>query len=90
VQHLVPVHERCLHPLDSVDVLRSLGIQLRGLVPQGLRPVHQPSVRSPQGLDEGVEGVVLPPVLAEIGASPSKLGAWYTLEAAPVRAQDAP
>jgi hypothetical protein len=26
VQRLVPVHERCLHPLDRGDVLRSLGV----------------------------------------------------------------
>jgi hypothetical protein len=36
------------------------------LVPQGLRPVHQPPVRGPQGLNEGIEGVVLPPVPVEL------------------------
>jgi hypothetical protein len=60
VQRLVPVHERRLHPLDRGDILRNLGVQLRRLVPQGLRLVHQPPVWSPQGLDEGVEGNVLP------------------------------
>jgi hypothetical protein len=67
VQRLVPVHERCLHPLHRRDVLHSLGIQLWRLVPQGLRPIHQPPIRGPQGLDEGVEGVVLPPVPVELG-----------------------
>jgi hypothetical protein len=67
VQCLVPVHERSLHPLDRGDVLRSLGVQLWGLIPQGFRLVHQPPVRGPQGLDEGVEGTVLPPVPAELG-----------------------
>jgi hypothetical protein len=67
VQRLVPVHERRLHPLDRGNVLRSLGVQLWRLIPQGLRPVHQPPVRGPQGLDEGVEGVVLPPVPVELG-----------------------
>jgi hypothetical protein len=70
VQRLVPVHECRFHPLDRGDVLRSLGIQLWELVPQGFRPVHQPPVGGPQGLDEGVEGVVLPPVPAELGVQP--------------------
>jgi hypothetical protein len=37
------------------------------LVQQGLGPVHQPPVWRPQGLDEGVERVLFPPVLVEIG-----------------------
>jgi hypothetical protein len=49
------------------DILRSLGVLLRRLVQQGLGPVHQPPVWSPHGLDEGVEGVVLPPVPVELG-----------------------
>jgi hypothetical protein len=64
VLRLVPVHERRLHPLDRGDVLRSLGVQLWGLIPQGFRLVHQPPVRGPHGLDEGV---VLSPVPAELG-----------------------
>jgi hypothetical protein len=67
VQRLVPVHQRRLHPLDRGDVLHSLGILLWRLVPQGLGPVHQPPVCSPQGLDKGVEGVVLPPVPVDLG-----------------------
>jgi hypothetical protein len=67
VQRLVPVHQCLLHPLDRGDVLHSLGVQLRRLVRQGIRSVHQPSVRRPQGLDEGVEGVLLPPVPVELG-----------------------
>jgi hypothetical protein len=70
VQCLVPVHERRLHPLDRGDVLRSLGVQLRRLIPQGFRQVHQPKVMGPKGLDEGVEGVVLPPVPAELVVQP--------------------
>jgi hypothetical protein len=66
VQRLVPVHKRRLHHLDCGDVLCSLGVQLRRLVLQGLHPVHQPPVRGPQGLDKGVEGVVLPPVPVEL------------------------
>jgi hypothetical protein len=48
------------------DIPRGLGIRLRRLVQQGLGPVHQPPVWRPQGLDEGVDGVVLPPVPTEI------------------------
>jgi hypothetical protein len=44
-----------------------MGVLFRRLVQQGLSPVHQPPVRRPQGLGEGVEGVVLPPVPVEIG-----------------------
>jgi hypothetical protein len=40
------------------------------LVPQGFCLVHQPPVRGPQGLDEGVKGVVLLPVPAELGVQP--------------------
>jgi hypothetical protein len=36
----------------------------------GPPPPYQPPVRGPQGLDEGVEGVVLPPVPAELGVQP--------------------
>jgi hypothetical protein len=70
MQHLVSVHERSLHPLNRGYVLHSLGVQLRGLIPQGFRPVHQPPVRGPQGLDEGVKGVVLLSVPAELGIQP--------------------
>jgi hypothetical protein len=42
------------------------------MVPQGLRPIHQPPVRGPQGLDEGVEGVVLPPIPVELGVQAVK------------------
>jgi hypothetical protein len=42
------------------------------MVQQGLGPVYQPPVWRPQGLDEGVDGVVLPPVLAEIGVEAVK------------------
>jgi hypothetical protein len=47
-----------------------LGVQLWELVPQSFRPVHKPPVGGPQGLDEGVEGIVLPPVPAELGVHP--------------------
>jgi hypothetical protein len=67
VQRIVPLHQCHLHPLDRGDVLYSLGVLLRRLVQQGLGPVHQPPVWRPQGLDEGVEGVVLPPVPVEVG-----------------------
>jgi hypothetical protein len=36
----------------------------------GPPPPYQPPVRGPQGLDEGVEGIVLPPVPAELGVQP--------------------
>jgi hypothetical protein len=47
VQRHVPVHKCRLHPPDHGDILRSLGVQLWGLIPWGLRPVHQPPVRGP-------------------------------------------
>jgi hypothetical protein len=43
-----------------------LGALLRRLVQQGLGPIHQPPIRRLQGLGEGIEGVVLPPVPVEI------------------------
>jgi hypothetical protein len=70
VQRLIPVHERRFHPLGRGDVLRSLGVQLWELVPQSFRPVRQPPVRGPQGLDEGVESVVLLPVPVVLGVQP--------------------
>jgi hypothetical protein len=36
------------------------------MVQLGVSPVHQPPIWRSQGLDEGVEGIVLPPVPAEI------------------------
>jgi hypothetical protein len=66
VERLVSVHERRLHLLDRGNVLHSLGVQLRRLIPQDLRSIHQPPVRGSQGLDESVDGVVLPPVPVEL------------------------
>jgi hypothetical protein len=67
VQRVVPLHQRRLQPLHRGDIPRGLGVLLRRLVQQGLSLVHKPPIWRPQGLDEGVKGVVLPPVLAEIG-----------------------
>jgi hypothetical protein len=36
-----------------------MSFQLQELVPQGFRPVRQPPVARPRGLDEGVESVAL-------------------------------
>jgi hypothetical protein len=69
-QHLVPVHERCAHCLDGGGSLRRLALQLQELVPQGFRPIRQPPVLRPQGLDEGVEGIALLLEPAELGAHP--------------------
>jgi hypothetical protein len=65
-QRVIPLHQRRPHPLNRGGVYRGLGILFRRLVQQRLGPVRQPPVWRPQGLDEGVEGVVLPPVPAEI------------------------
>jgi hypothetical protein len=45
-------------------------LQLQELVAQGLRPVCQPAISGPQGLDEGVESIVLLLELAELSAHP--------------------
>jgi hypothetical protein len=64
---VVPLHQRRHHLLDRRDVPRALGVLFRRMIQQGLGLVHQPPVWGPQGLGEGVEGIVLPSVLAEIG-----------------------
>jgi hypothetical protein len=51
------------------------------VVPQGFRPIRQPTVTGPQGLDEGVEGVAL---LLE----PAGLGAHLVEGAVPVPGAD--
>jgi hypothetical protein len=53
-QRLVPVHELCAHRLDGGGSLRRPALQLQELVPQGFRPIRQPPVLRPQGLDEGI------------------------------------
>jgi hypothetical protein len=68
VQRLVSVYERGLHLLDGGGPLRGLSLQLQELVSQGFRPVRQPPITCPQGLDEGVESVALLPETAELGA----------------------
>jgi hypothetical protein len=54
-------------PLRDWRASRSLGALLRSQVQQSLSPVRQPSIRRPQGLDEGVQGLVLPPVPVKVG-----------------------
>jgi hypothetical protein len=66
-QRVVPLHQRRPHPLDREGASRDLGALLRGQVQQGLSPVRQPPVRRSQGLDEGVQGLVLPPVPMKVG-----------------------
>jgi hypothetical protein len=68
VQCLIPVHKRCAHLLNSGGPLHGLALQLQELVPQGFRPIRQPPVARPQGLDEGIESVALLPEAAELGA----------------------
>jgi hypothetical protein len=69
-QRLVPVHERCAHRLDGGGSLRMPALQLQELVLQGLRPIRQPLVLRPQGLDKGVESVALLLEPAELEAHP--------------------
>jgi hypothetical protein len=68
LQRLIPVHERSPHLLDGGGPLRGVSFQLQKLVPQGFRPVRQPLIAYPQGLDEGVESAALLPKPAELGA----------------------
>jgi hypothetical protein len=68
LQRLVPVNEGRTNPLNGEGARRGLPLQLQELVAQGLRPVRQPAIPSPQGLREGVEGVTLLPELAELSA----------------------
>jgi hypothetical protein len=57
-----------VHLLDSGGPLGRLALQLQELVQQGFRPIRQPPVVRPQGLDEGVESIALLLELAELGA----------------------
>jgi hypothetical protein len=66
-QRVVLLHQRRSHPLDHGGAFLGLGALLRGQVQQGFSPVRQPPVRRPQGLDEGVQGPVLPPVPVKVG-----------------------
>jgi hypothetical protein len=66
-QRVIPLHQHRPHPLDRGGASRGLGALLQGQIQQGLSPVHQPPDRRPQGLDEGVQGLVLPPVLVKVG-----------------------
>jgi hypothetical protein len=68
LQRLIPVDERRADLLDGGDTLRGPALQLQEVVSQGFRPVRQPPVVGPQGLDEGVEGVALLLQPAELGA----------------------
>jgi hypothetical protein len=67
VQRIVPLNQHRLHPHDRGGAFRGLGALLWGRVQQRLSPVRQPPVRRPEGLDKGLQGLVLPPVPAVIG-----------------------
>jgi hypothetical protein len=68
LMRLVSFQERVLHHVDRGGALCRLGALVLKLVPHGPQPVLQPPVVGPQGLHEGVEGVVLILVPIALGA----------------------
>jgi hypothetical protein len=70
---LVSFQERVLHHVDRGGALCRLGGLVLKLVPHEPQPVLQPPVVGPQGLHEGVEGVVLIPVPIALGAQSSEV-----------------
>jgi hypothetical protein len=58
-QRLVLLQERHTHLRDGGSVLHSSSVVLQELVTHGLDTILQPPVVGLQGLDKGVEGVVL-------------------------------
>jgi hypothetical protein len=67
-QRLVPVDEGRANPFEGGGAHRVLPFTLLELIAQGHGPVRQPTVRSPQGIGERVEGVAPLPELAELSA----------------------
>jgi hypothetical protein len=67
-QRLIPVDEGRANPLEGGGARRILPFALLELIAQGHSPVRQPTVQSPQGVGERVEGVAPLPELAELGA----------------------
>jgi hypothetical protein len=72
LQRLVSCQECGLHHLNRRGALRSLHALVQELVSHGLQPVLQPPVIGPQGLHEGVEGVVLVSVPVPLDAQPNE------------------
>jgi hypothetical protein len=67
-QRLIPVDEGRANPLEGGGARRVLPFALLELIVQGHGAVRQPTIRSPQGVGERVEGVAPLPELAELGA----------------------
>jgi hypothetical protein len=67
-QGLVPLQERGPHLVHRGAAFNSPCPLLQELVPHSLEPVLQPPVVGPQGLNKGVQGVVLVPVPVSLRA----------------------
>jgi hypothetical protein len=66
-QRVVPLHQHRPHLHDRRGAFRGLGVLLQCRVQEGLGPACQPPVRRPEGLDKGLQGLLLPPVPVEVG-----------------------
>jgi hypothetical protein len=59
LQRLVPLQQCGLHHVNHGKSLSGLGALVQECIPHGPQLVLQPAIVCPQGLHEGVEGVVL-------------------------------
>jgi hypothetical protein len=69
-QRLITIDESCADPLEARAARRVLSSALREFVAQDHGPVHQPAIRSPEGVSERVESAASLPELVELSVHP--------------------